>query len=309
MKDLLDQACKAYYEGEPIMSDEEFDRLAEEHDYTPVGYDTGSRHTHHNRMYSLQKVYPGDKNPLESVEGAVVTTPKLDGAAISILYKNGRLFRALTRGDGLAGLDITEKVSYLVPTRIIEQGDFQITGEVVCPRTLPNARNLASGALNLKDMEEFRSRPLTFIAYDTAPYKYDRWTNELVALRATGFRTVLDQDWDEFPQDGSVFRVDNIAEYKRLGHTSRHPRGAYAFKEHQEGVVTKLIDVEWNVGKSGVVAPVAILEPVMVGDAEVSRATLHNYAFIEKMGLEIGCSVEIIRSGEIIPKIVRRVDV
>jgi len=92
-----------------------------------------------------------------------------------------------------------------------------------------------------------------------------------------------------------------------MGHTAKHPRGAFALKEQQEGVVTKLLDVKWQVGKSGVVSPVAILEPVMVGDAKVSRATLHNMDYIRDLDLELGCDVEIIRSGEIIPRVVRRV--
>ena len=92
-----------------------------------------------------------------------------------------------------------------------------------------------------------------------------------------------------------------------MGYTSHHPRGAFALKEQQTGVESTLIKVEWQVGKSGVVSPVAILEPVKIGDATISRATLHNLDYIRELDLEIGCSVEIIRSGEIIPRVVRRV--
>ena len=94
-----------------------------------------------------------------------------------------------------------------------------------------------------------------------------------------------------------------------MGYTAHHPRGAFALKEQKDWVITELLDVVWQVGKSGVVSPVAILEPVEVGDALVSRATLHNIEYIRALNLEIGCSVEVIRSGEIIPRIVRRVDV
>ena len=83
-------------------------------------------------------------------------------------------------------------------------------------------------------------------------------------------------DWSQFPNDGVVFRVDRYSVFDKLGHTSHHPRGAYAYKTRAEGVVTKLLDVEWNTGKSGVIAPVGILEPVLIGEATVSRATLHN---------------------------------
>jgi DNA ligase (NAD+) len=94
-----------------------------------------------------------------------------------------------------------------------------------------------------------------------------------------------------------------------MGYTAHHPRGAFALKEQKEGVITELLDVVWQVGKSGVVSPVAILRPVEVGEALVSRATLHNIEYIRSLNLEIGCNVEVIRSGEIIPRIVRRVDI
>ena len=106
-----------------------------------------------------------------------------------------------------------------------------------------------------------------------------------------------------------MFRVDSYSYFDKLGHTAHHPRGAYAFKKREAGVVTKLIGVEWNTGKSGIVAPTGLLEPIEINGATISRATLHNIAFIRELDLEIGCSVEIIRSGEIIPKVVRRVDV
>ena len=109
-----------------------------------------------------------------------------------------------------------------------------------------------------------------------------------------------------FPQDGKVVRVDSNTYFEKLGYTSHHPRGSFALKTRQAGVVTELLDVEWNVGKSGAVSPVAILSPCIIGDAVVSRATLHNQAYIEMLDLEIGCNVEVIRSGEIIPRIVRK---
>jgi DNA ligase (NAD+) len=121
------------------------------------------------------------------------------------------------------------------------------------------------------------------------------------------FNTVVQSDWRQFPDDGKVFRIDSNAEFQRAGYTAHHPRGSFALKRKAPGVVTKLLNVIWNVGKSGVISPVAILEPVKIGEATVSKATLHNIRFIEDMNLEIGCMVEVIRSGEIIPKIVRRV--
>ena len=102
-------------------------------------------------------------------------------------------------------------------------------------------------------------------------------------------------------------RLKDNKDFEAEGHTSHHPRGSFALKIRKEAVITTLLDVEWQVGKSGVVSPVAILSPCIIGDAIVSRATLHNQAYIEMLELEIGCDVEVIRSGEIIPRIVRKV--
>ena len=128
-------------------------------------------------------------------------------------------------------------------------------------------------------------------------------------LAQNGFEVITHFDATGYPTDGEVFRVDNYDAFYKLGYTAHHPRGAFALKEQKDGVITELLDVVWQVGKSGVVSPVAILRPVEVGDALVSRATLHNIEYIRSLNLEIGCSVEVIRSGEIIPRIVRRVDV
>jgi DNA ligase (NAD+) len=259
-------------------------------------------------MYSLQKVFVGeDEEPKWDINQSHIMTAKLDGAAVSITYVDGVLTQALSRGDGKEGLDITEKVRCIVPNRIGLDGVRQITGEVVAPKTIPNARNYASGALNLKDVNEFKSRDLTFIAYGVQPQPTDSWTEDMLVISNEGLNTVTQSDYREFPQDGKVVRVDSNIYFETLGYTSHHPRGAFALKTRQAGVVTRLLDVEWNVGKSGAVSPVGILEPCVIGEATVSRATLHNIAYIDALGLEIGCKVEVIRSGEIIPRIVKRV--
>lgn len=305
MNNFLKKAAKAYYEGNPIISDAEFDALAAKYGHEDVGYSSNFKFSHLNQMYSLQKVYEGDNYPFV-VDSEVVVTSKLDGAAVSLRYSEGSLVLALTRGDGKKGIDITEKMSLLVPVTIEATGEVQITGEVVCPSIVPNARNVAAGSLNLKSIDEFHSRPLSFIAYDIFPKVNNYWTEEMSRVQSWGFHTVLDKDWDEYPHDGKVFRIDNNEMFEQLGYTAHHPRGAFAFKKQQQGVVTKLLDVTWQVGKSGVVSPVAILEPVMIGEATVSRATLHNMKYINELNLEIGCMVEVIRSGEIIPRVLRR---
>jgi len=313
VKEYLRKASEAYYKGEPIISDIEFDRLAEISGFEEVGTSTtDNRFKHAFRMYSLQKVFENEhaeKNPLKDYTEKLIWTPKLDGAAVSLLYINGNLERALTRGDGKKGLDITSHMEHLVPKTL--GGDFkqitQVTGEVVAPSSIKNARNYAAGALNLKDYGEFIMRDIRFIAYGIEPITIGSYHSALCNLKRAHFDTIIDSDWLEYPTDGMVCRIDNQTAFVERGYTSHHPRGAYALKRIQKGVETTLIDVLWDVGKSGVVAPVGILEPIEIDGAKVSKATLHNMAYIEGLNLEIGCRVEVIRSGEIIPKIVRRI--
>ena len=263
-------------------------------------------------MFSLQKFYEdeGKANPLSS-ETNVSYSIKLDGAAISILYIEGELSRVLTRGDGKEGTDITEKFigSNLIPQTLHCDGIVQITGEIAAPKHVPNARNYASGSLSLKDINEFRTRSIEFFAYGMQPTQYDTYEEDMDLLKRVGFNTVRDTDLDKvYPTDGLVYRINSNKRFEELGYTSHHPRGAYAKKERSAGAVTTIKDVVWQVGKSGKVTPVALLEPVLLGDATVSRATLNNIAFIEELDIQIGDSVHVIRSGEIIPCITHKVE-
>ena len=309
MQHFLEKASAMYYSGTPILSDAEFDALARLYNYDTVGHTVTDGIPHLYKMYSLQKVF--DLNAVESSTSPMVRTPKLDGAAVSLQYVNGHIAQALTRGDGNLGRDITLKLEELVPNVISIKGKIQITGEIVAPDTITNARNFAAGSLNLKDLIEFRSRckDLVFVAYDIQGVEYERLSEAMDHLAQNGFEVITHFDATGYPTDGEVFRVDNYDAFYKMGYTAHHPRGAFALKEQKDGVTTELLDVVWQVGKSGVVSPVAVLKPVEVGDALVSRATLHNIEYIRSLNLEIGCSVEVIRSGEIIPRIVRRVDV
>ena len=321
-KELLDKASKAYFEGSPFLSDEEFDTLAKKEDYERVGYNPDARMLHMFPLYSLQKVFEGEDTP-PIYKSKVIETPKLDGAAISIQYRNGKLSSVITRGDGKAGIEVTDKFlnNSIVPQKLYpeytfagntghyikNQGLLQVTGEIVAPKEIPNARNYAAGALNLKDVEEFKRRNLTFIAYNIEPNISSTYEGDMSHLEYSGFNTAIDSEWDEFPTDGKVFRVNDNMEYLVLGFTSHHPRGAYAFKTREEGIETTLLDVIWQTGKSGKVTPVAILEPIEIDDAIISRATLNNIAYIKSLNLEIGCRVKVIRAGKIIPRVIERV--
>ena len=306
MQDFLDRMSKLYYEGTPAISDAEFDILADRHSYNKVGYTVTDAISHTYQMYSLQKCFDINNTPL-SLEDCI-RTPKLDGAAVSLLYVDGNLELALTRGDGIQGRDITDKMRTLVPNKINVNRLIQITGEVVAPSSVPNSRNFASGSLGLNDLVEFKTRPLAFVAYDATPHLATNYACSLELLHKMGLNVVTRFDADLYPQDGIVFRLQSNQKYEELGHTAKHPRGAFALKEQVAGVETTLLEVVWQLGKSGVVSPVAILEPCVIGGATVSRATLHNIEYIRDLDLELGCKVEVIRSGEIIPRIVRRLD-
>ena len=310
---FLDSASAAYYAGSPFITDAQFDALADSVGYNSVGAKQNAKVERHlYQMYSLQKFYEDEDKarPLEGIRG-IATSIKLDGAALSLLYVDGNLVRVLTRGDGVEGQIVTDKFlgNPIVPQTVPFQGVYQITGEIVAPINIENARNYAAGALNLKDVAEFQSRALSFFAYGVQPSLTATFNEDLSVLKMAGFGVINEPDLDKiFPCDGVVFRVNDNKQFYDMGYTSKHPRGAYAKKERATHVETKLLGVEWQVGKSGKVTPVAILDPVLVGDALVSRATLNNPGFIESLDLRIGDTVAVIRAGEIIPCILHKVD-
>jgi NAD-dependent DNA ligase len=311
--EYLNRCAREYYAGMPSISDELFDALAESSGYNSVGArQHDNEEKHHFQMYSLQKFYEdeGKESPLKGYKDIDIS-PKIDGAAVDLLYLDGRFARALTRGDGIIGTVVTDKFieSKLIPQTISTLGVVQITGELAAPSHIENARNYAAGSLNLKDVEEFRTRAVTFFAYGIQPAKTNSFSKDMRFLRDQGFNTIKDPDIEKiYPCDGLVFRLNNYIEFYDLGYTAKHPRGAYALKERKEAVETTLLDVEWQVGKSGKVTPVAILEPVLVGDATVSRATLNNIAFIRALDIRIGDKVAIQKAGEIIPQVLYKVE-
>ena len=310
--EFLEFARRRYYEGTPIISDEQYDALEERYgEALKPGYALDRGVPHLFPMYSLKKYYDGeDKLPLVN-NYDVVTSTKLDGAACALVYIDGIFSAAITRGDGEKGLEFTHLISqdkgkamsipWLIcsPYKVV-----QITGEIVAPKTISNARNYAAGAVSLKSREEFLERELTFIAYDSYPAAAQTYREAMSNLNSLGFKTVLHGSLAEFPTDGWVIRVSDYLIYKELGFTSKYPRGAYALKQRTEGVKTQLLDVVWQTGKSGKVTPVAILDPIEIEGATVSRATLNNVGFIESLDLEIGDYVMVERSGGIIPRII-----
>lgn len=271
---------------------------------------------------------------------------KYDGLSISLTYKDGVLIRAVTRGDGLVGDDVTVNVRTIrsVPVRVRAAGvpsAFVIRGEIYLPRKgfdemnavrqargeplFANPRNAAAGTLKLLDPRIVASRPLDCFLYyllgDQLPA--DNHYDNLMAAREWGFRTpdviqlcsgmddVINfiSAWENgrkklpYDTDGVVIKVNSLEAQQLLGNTAKSPRWAMAYKYAAEQAVTELLSVDYQVGRTGNVTPVANLRPVLLAGTTVKRASLHNSGQIELLGLYYGDSVIIEKGGEIIPKI------
>jgi len=315
LKKYLKDCKYHYYEGNPIISDSQYDALEEmcSEDLT-VGTNKG-RFRHLYRMYSLRKFYIGEDVLPEGHRELYLETPKLDGASLAITYFNGYLHSMATRGNGVYG----ERMDHLVtigkckemgiPTKVPYKEVFQVTGEVVAKSNISNARNYAAGALNANGTaDNFEKKEVVFFAYDMQETVFDTYMDTLCYLKDMGFNIVSDKLADEYPHDGTVFRLDINKSYINAGYTSKHPKGSYALKERSLGVKTILLRVDWETGKSGKVTPVAILDQVVIDGAKVSRATLNNPGFIKSLDLHIGDAVMVERAGGIIPRIIKKAE-
>jgi DNA ligase (NAD+) len=316
LKNIVSHHCHLYYDlNKPELSDVEFDKLYDKllevennqgwHDSDSPTIKVGGiagKVKHPYSLYSLRKVY--DKEEIDSK--FTVETPKIDGANLSLIYKNGNLHLALTRGNGEFGENVTHLAHYLlgIPEFISNNlGEtIVVNGECVTDNEVENFRNYVSGALGLKDEEDFISRKIRFIAHDMLGVKMN-YTSKIKILHEAGFHTVLDKLCENYPQDGKVYRVNSHEEADRLGYTSKYPRFAVALKERESlTAVTTLQEVVWVVGRTGTVNPTGIVDPVDLDGATVSRVTLHNLEFMESHDLGLGDLIQIERAGGVIPK-------
>ncbi len=276
--------------------------------------------------------------------------PKLDGIAVSLLYRNARLVRAATRGDGATGEDISHNVRTVpsVPLRLQGSGFpgvLEVRGEVYMPKagfehlndmaraqgekTFANPRNAAAGSLRQLDAKITARRPLEFCCYGIGIVEQGELPASHSAIMAClgewGFRTsrqgalakgleqclayyrrlARERDKLPFDIDGIVYKVNDLAQQQTLGFVSRAPRWAIAYKFPAQEEITRLLDVEYQVGRTGAVTPVARLEPVFVGGVTVSNATLHNFDEIGRLGVEVGDYVVVRRAGDVIPQVAR----
>ena len=363
-----------YQEAAPIISDREYDRLYQElldlETQFPqfVSTDSPTQRVggkpleafaqigHRVPMLSLDNTYSEKEvasfyaritRLLPNERIPVVIEPKVDGVAVSLLYENGRLRHAATRGDGAVGDDITQNIKTIrsIPERLrsARPSVFEVRGEVFMDKRgfaklneerskagLPlfaNPRNAAAGSLKQLDPAIVAKRPLGILFYGTGAVedvdlekhselfplleKFGLPTSERWWL-ADSFEEILNaiRELDKirgdfaYQTDGAVVKVDAFAQRERLGFTAKSPRWAIAYKYEAERVETRLIDILVQVGRTGVLTPVAVLEPVTVSGSRVSRATLHNEDEIKRKDIRIGDTVVIEKAGEVIPAVI-----
>ena len=371
---ILDEHNYNYYVlNAPTIDDREFDRLMHELEQLEAQYpqyaspDSPTRHVgsdisqafeqveHTYPMLSLSNTYSIEevaafyervRHALGDTQFHLVGELKFDGTSISLTYEKGRLIRAVTRGDGIRGDDVTRNVRTIRSIPVVLRGNgypdfFEIRGEVLMPwksfdalneererqeePLFANPRNVASGTLKLQNPAVVASRGLDAYFYyllgDKLPsddhyknlqlahqwgFKISDAMRELYTLQDV--KEYIDY-WDvarhslPVATDGIVLKVASLEQRRELGYTAKSPRWAIAYKFQAEEAVTELKSVDFQVGRSGTVTPVANLEPVLLSGTIVKRASLHNEDIIRSLDLHIGDMVHVEKGGEIIPKI------
>ena len=379
LRDVLNEASRRYYvENMPTMSDYEFDMLLKELEaieaqypelITPdsptqkVGSDLGKAKTQKKEFEQHPHKYPmlslGNTYDITEVEAFAERAAKgignaftyscelkFDGTAICLTYRNGKLFRALTRGDGTIGDDVTDNVRHITNIPQVLKSDswpeeFEIRGEIYMPweafdrlneerekedeQPFANPRNAASGSLKLIDSTQVANRGLECTLYhmlgENLPFTTHKEALDKAAewgLPVSDKRKIcssIDEIeefinyWDTerknlpFATDGIVIKVNELPYQEELGYTAKFPRWAVAYKFKAEQALTKLLSIDYQVGRTGAVTPVANLEPVQLSGTVVRRASLHNADQMQLLDIHVGDYVYVEKGGEIIPKI------
>ncbi|GAA3284223.1 NAD-dependent DNA ligase LigA [Nesterenkonia halobia] len=377
-EEIRGHRTRYYQEADPLISDAEFDelfrrleRIEAEHPELrtadsptqQVGEGVSEAFApveHLRQMYSLEDVF--SREELRAWHERAVaslaelrpdatprwlTEVKIDGLAISLLYRDGRLVRAATRGDGHTGEDVTHNVLTIddVPRRLAGSDhpeELEVRGEIFMPTAefhafneqlaaqgkapLANPRNAAAGSLRQKDPAKTAERPLSMFVHGVGARSGVELTSQHDAydqlaawgLPVSPYTRILTclEEIEEYLDahlakrhelvheiDGVVVKVDDFDQQRALGHTSRVPRWAAAYKYPPEEVTTRLVDIREQVGRTGRVTPYAVLEPVQVAGSEVSRATLHNQDVVRAKNVLIGDDVFIRKAGDVIPEV------
>lgn len=352
--DQLNTYTKFYDEGNPVISDKEWDDLyfslqKMENEYQIYYEDSPTQRVNYQVVNQLNKVEHShpmlslDKTKsIDDIKSFVkhktyIAMCKMDGLTCSLTYKDGYLVKAETRGNGIIGEDILHNALQVknIPNRIECMEDLTVDGEIVCTYEnfklfedeYKNPRNFASGSIRLLDSKESAMRKLSFIAWDVIDgfNELDTLSSKLLLLEEFGFdvtpyfahdnvkdiENVIDQlkanaTFMSYPIDGIVFKFNNVDQYLAAGRTDHHFKGGIAYKFYDEEYETVLRDIEWGMGRTGVLTPVAIFDTIDVEGSEVSRASLHNISIIEDLGiLHKGEKVYIYKANQIIPQISR----
>ena len=363
--DTLNEWARLYYEEDaPVVSDAEYDKLYDELRAieSEEGFSLPNSPTHRvggapkkkfeqskhlQRLYSLDKCQSKDEfyawcNRIVKQLGTMPELTceyKFDGLTLNLLYENGRLVKAATRGDGTIGEIVTEQVKTIkwLPQEIKYQGVIEIQGEGIlrlsqlerynatASEPLKNARNGAAGAIRNLNPAVTAERGLSFMAYNIgySDKTFASQTEMREFLKGEGFEVegdfalvddaekamnYADNTGEKRPNldyliDGVVFKVNSVNLRDELGFTEKFPKWAIAYKFKADEMTTELLDVVWEVSRSAKLNPIAVLEPVDIGGVTVSRATLNNYGDILKKRVKIGDRVFIRRSNDVIPEI------
>lgn len=271
---------------------------------------------HDHKMLSLEKTKSADEVLTFCKGKQILAMCKMDGLTCSLTYENGELVSAETRGNGLVGENILHNAKIIpsIPKTIPYKEKLTIDGEIICTYkdfkkfedVYKNPRNFASGSIRLLSAKECATRSLTFVAWDvmTPLQEYNLLSDKLIYLKSIGFTTVpfirtifknsqevedfiSDIKWaaeeNSYPIDGAVFKFNDCEYGLSLGETSHHFKNAIAFKFYDEIYQTHLLDIEWTMGRTGVLTPVAIFEPIDIDGSTVERASLHNITVMEEL--------------------------
>ena len=353
----LNKASEAYYNtGQPIMSDAEFDNKLEElrqweeetgivlsnsptHNVGAIVLDNIKKVTHESPMLSLAKCHSAEEVKQFAKGYTLVGSVKLDGLTCRLIFKDGELIRAESRGNGTIGNIITDHVKQFlnIPLHINKEGTYVIDGEALIKTDdfeelnkndeYKTPRNLASGTLGGLDTSVVKNRKLRWYAWEVVEgSKYpESFASSLMEANDLGFETVpfANLTWAELniheaidffldeakkenlPQDGVVFKFEDVEYGKSLGSTSHHFNNGIAFKVFNESVESELINIEYTMGKTGTLTPTAVFKPIEIEDTIVERASLHNISVMKEiMGRPwVGQHVGVIKSNLIIPQI------
>jgi DNA ligase (NAD+) len=358
LEELYIRAKAAYYEGESIMTDDEFDRLEEElkelgsEVVEIVGnpIDRNAKFPHWSQMGSLSKVQASLDGtlPIEQMnkwfdsfpeEVIFEATPKFDGNAVNLMYKRGKLERCVSRGNGIKGRDITQKLVGKIPNDLGVHYDVEIRAEVVMPISIfqakyasesKNARNFVAGVLNRIENDPEVLSELEILAIEARVYRditgdassdYDYPLNSMELIKSWGFlpsKTIyfkkdeferVYQEMKNYRENESPYLLDGMVVKaqedirKTIGYTGHHPSWAIAVKFPPKEAVTKILGFKWNVGTSGEISPIANFEPVDLDGTVVKNAAAFNYGHIVREQLYPGAEVTVAKAGDIIPQI------